>query len=141
MQLLVGQRRQIEKTGDAVDVEKIHFAWPTREADREDGKTGKHLVALPRAEWEHGEEIVFADDDVWPVLPRPRGAVGETDGGIRRCTNAREESRDVLADVGVSCNTENEHFGAPGRGEMLLSQCRAKAQRGNATQVTKLYPH
>ena len=129
MHFLVGQGRQIEKAGDAVDIEKVYFARPPREADGEDGKARQQVVALPRTDRKSGEEIVFADDHVRSPLARMRGAFAETDGGLGQRTNAREESRDVLADIDVSCNAENEQFGAPFGGNVAFAIYRQSPAR------------
>ena len=129
MHFLVGQGRQIQKTGDAVDVEKVYLARPPRQADGEDGKARQQLVGFPRTDRKSGEEIIFADDDVWAPLTRARRAFAETDGGHGQCTNAREESRDVLADIDVSCNAENEQFGAPVGGNTAFAIYRQSPAR------------
>lgn len=100
------EKRQIQKSADAVDVEQVSLVRPARETYRDDRHSRKQLILFPRFERESRQDFVFRDDDVGPECSRCHQRIVEPYRIPRLEAKGGEEPREVIGEEPVASNAK-----------------------------------
>lgn len=84
----------------------MHLVRSTREADRDHRDARKEGVALPRLQWHRSEQVVFAEDDVGPLLSCRFDRIGDAHdaGGID--PQPSKELPEMIAEIAMASDTQ-----------------------------------
>ena len=84
----------------------MHLVGASRETHRDDWHARQKRVLLPRLEWNSGEEIVVAEDDIGSLRVRHIYRIGDPDDALGVDAELCEKLPVVIAEIAMSSDTQ-----------------------------------
>src|SRR5215475_5072415 len=93
------ERRQIEKTRNAIYIEQMQLFGSSCQAYRDHRQPGQQRIALPTIERNRGEQVVIANDRIRLISRRFIDCLAESDNRSGVHAQRGEEPTEMIAQI------------------------------------------